>query len=154
MLANALPQKTVRGVMNSYIGIRHDKDICQIEDLPTQRIIDAYDDDPCNAIVKPTLDPMRPALTKIRSEWNETLWELLETEELRETGFDSIEMRSAFFNRLSQLARTIRDLRRRDNETQAQFEERRTGNAAKRRQRAHTRRSTVRTICISYPKSC
>jgi hypothetical protein len=74
----------------------------------------------------------------------------LETEEFWDTGYDSVEMRKAFFNRLSQLARTIRDSRPRENETQEQFEERCTGNSARKRQRAHTRRSTVRTICISY----
>jgi hypothetical protein len=125
--------------MNLYIGIKHDRDIYQIDDLPTQFAIDAYDDDPCNAVVKPSLDPMRPALTSIRSEWNEKLWELLETEELRDTGYDSVEMRKAFFNRLSQLAQTIRDSRRRENETQEQFEEHCMGNAAKKRQRAHIR---------------
>ena len=59
--------------MNVYIGI------CDIRDLPTEDVVNEYDDDPVNAAIQPTLDPMRPAFVDIRSEWNEKLWQLLET---------------------------------------------------------------------------
>jgi hypothetical protein len=75
--------------------------------LPTQFAIDAYDDDPCNVVVKPSLDPMRPALTSIRSEWNEKLWELLETEELRDTGYNSVKMRKEHRSNLRSIVTLI-----------------------------------------------
>lgn len=135
--------------MNACIEIKKDKDICEVQDLPTADIIEDYDIDPENAPIQPTLDPMRPALVRIRSGWNEQLWELLEAEMLEDTGFNSGEMKNAFFNRLTRLARVIRESRQRANETQEQFEERRTGHIAEKqrgRQRAHTRRATVSRI--------
>ena len=142
----SLQKKTVRVAMNVCIGIKQDKDICELQDLPTEDAVEDYDNDPENAPIQPTLDPMRPALVRIRSEWNEQLWQLLEADMLEDTGFDSAEMKNAFLSRLTRLARVVRESRRRVNETQEQFEGRRTGHAENQRmrQRAHTRRATVR----------
>lgn len=135
------------------MGIKKDKDICQIADWPTQTDVDTYHGDSLNAPIQPTLEPMRPALTSIHSAWNEKLWELLETDYLQDTGYSNAEMIAVFFNRLAQLSRTLRESRPREHETEAQFEERQTGRVAKnrqRRQRANTRRATVCAIyCMS-----
>ncbi|KAK2465174.1 hypothetical protein APHAL10511_002805 [Amanita phalloides] len=139
-------QKTVRVAMNLCIGIKKDKSICEVEDLPAINIVDDYDDDPDHAAIKPTLDPMRPAFVRIHSEWNEKLWHLLETEMLQNLDYNSAMMKNAFFNRLTRLGRIIRESRQRTNETEAQFEDRTTGcivEKRRRRQRAHTRRGTL-----------
>lgn len=144
---NNLQQRTVRAVMNACMGIKRDKDICEITGLPTNDDVDDYDDDPLNAPIQPSLDPMRPSFFSIHSEWNEKLWELLETDSLEDTGYDSAGMKQVFFKRLVQLARIIRESHQRNDETEEQFEERQTGRVAeerKRRQRMHTRRTTVR----------
>ena len=139
--------------MNACMGIKQDKDICKVADLPTVDDVDDYDNDPRNAAIKPSLDPMRPSFFSIRSEWNERLWKLLETDSLHDTGFDSAGMKQAFFNRLVRLARTLRESHQRNDETEVQFEERQTGHIAEQRkgwQRAHTRRKTVCSIlCVN-----
>ncbi|KAF8735554.1 hypothetical protein AX14_001874 [Amanita brunnescens Koide BX004] len=91
-------QRTVRAAMNACMGIKQDKDICKVADLPTVDDVDDYNNDPHNAAIKPSLDPMRPSFFSIRSEWNERLWKLLETDSLHDTGFDSAGMKQAFFN--------------------------------------------------------
>lgn len=90
--------------MNSAMGMKKDRDIATV-DLATAVEVENYDVED-NALVQPTLQPMRPFLPKPSSHWNKKLWRLLAANIAKRHEFDKLtwdEMEKAFYERLKRL---------------------------------------------------
>ena len=140
--------------MNNAIGIRQDKDIVTIE-LASAEEVEEYEIEEDNAPGQPTLDPMRPFLPRAESAWNRQLWSLLVANfsQIHEFDLPTLEeMEKAFYDRLKRLHRLHKSSAPQGGENDEEFDERREQKTRStlRRQRAHTRRGTVRfTHCLN-----
>lgn len=147
-------QRIVRTAMNNVMGMKHDKDIVAAE-LASAEEVEEYEFEEDDAPVQPTLDPMRPFLPRPESSWNKQLWILLVAEFFQIDEFDANtigKMGAMFHDRLKRLHRLHKLSVPQDGENYEDFVEHREQKArnTRRRQRAHTRRGTVRfTDCLN-----
>lgn len=100
--------------MNHLMGIKHDKDVCEI-DCATEEDIEEFEE---GATTAPGLNPMRPYLESTkRNSWNDTLCDMFVEyfeEEMGEQNMiladeDKEEVERMFLDRLARLSRPWRD---------------------------------------------
>lgn len=87
------------------MGMKKDKDITNVELASTDEAED-YEIGKYNALIQPSLDPMRPLLPKPSSPWSKRLWCLLAANITKRHEFDGPtwkEMEKAFYDRLKRL---------------------------------------------------
>lgn len=151
----------MRGSMNGFLGINHDKDILALSNATTNEMRLAMkifeEDEGEGEGPGPTLDPMTPNWEVLRGYWNCQIFDLFldeynneNNEEVEADSEMGREMYSIFFERLYRLQRRIVQSQPKYQEDATGAQQRIKSNQIRKQgiQRPHTRRKTV---CGSLP---